>query len=62
MENPWKKAMFHFTKKLRKKLSKTEENKVDPEEMYRIFGNPKLQWIKSKNVSGNEKQHRAMLQ
>ena len=58
-----KKSHVSLYRKIKKKeLSKTEENKIDPEEMYRIFGNPKLQWIKSKNVSGNEKQHRAMSQ
>ena len=43
-------------------LSKTEDNKIDPAEMSRVFGNPKSQWNKCNNVSDNEKQHRATLQ
>lgn len=43
-------------------LSKTEDNKIDPAEMSRVFGSPKSQWNKRNNVSENEKQHRATLQ
>ena len=45
-----------------RELSKTEDNKIDPAEMSRVFGSPKLQWNKRNNVSENEKQHRATLQ
>ena len=45
-----------------RELSKTEDNKIDPAEMSRVFGSPKSQWNKRNNVSENEKQHRATLQ
>lgn len=39
-----KKSHVSLYRKIKKKeLYKTEENKIDPEEMYRIFGNLKLQ-------------------